>query len=301
MRTVLAILACSAAFAQEFDVASIKTSAPLTGGAALIGSPRGGPGSADPTHINWPSGTLMQILQAAYEVKNYQIEGPDWLRSERYDFSVGISPGATKEQVATMWRNLLASRFGMMVHKIQKEFPVDELQIGPRGHKLVENTDPVPEPGDPAAKSPTLPLPPPPGGEFKPTLNGPGLFMLMHNGPNGAIVAQVAARAQPISALATMLSNQVSHPVVDKTGLTGHYDFSIEFAPTELPRGMLGGPIIAPPPATGQGGGPAPAAPEVGIDLAGALQQQLGLRLVKGKGMLDVIVVDKAEKVPTEN
>ena len=60
---------------------------------------------------------------------------------------------------------------------------------------------------------------------------------------------------------------------------------------------LANGPGSAPNPAAG----PAPAAPEVGIDIAGALQQQLGLRLTKGKGMLDVIVVDKAEKVPTEN
>lgn len=299
MRTVLALLLCSVAFAQEFEVASIKTATTLQNGAVFIGGSRGGPGSSDPTHINWSSTTLFQILQTAYDVKNYQIEGPDWLRSERYDIAVVVPEGATKEQVAIMWRNLLASRFGMTVRKIQKEFAVDELLIGPRGHKLKENTEAIPEPG---TAPPALPPPPPPGGEFKPpALNAPGLLMMMRSGPTG-IVAQGVGRAQPISALATLLSNQLGHPVVDHTGLTGRYDFTIEYAPSELPRMMGGGPMpVAPAAAPAQGPGPAPSPSEVGLDLAGAVQQQLGLRLAKGKGMLDVIVVEKAEKMPTEN
>lgn len=298
MRLILLVLACSAAFAQEFEVASIKAlAAPAPNGVVMIGPARGGPGSTDPTHINWQGATLMQILQTAYDVKLYQIEGPDWLRSERYDVAVVVPEGATKEQVAVMWRNLLASRFGLKHHTIQKEFPVEELVVGPRGHKLKENNEPVPEPG----AMPAAPPPPPlPSAEFKPNLDRPGLLMMMRSGPTG-LVAQAVGRAQPLSALVNLLSNQAGHPVVDKTGLTGRYDFTIEYSPGEMPRMMGGGPVpIAAPPATGQSG-PAPAAPDIGLDLPGAIQQQLGLRLVKSKGMLDVIVVDQAQKVPTEN
>ena len=273
----------------------------------IFGPARGGPGSQNPTHITWGA-TLAQILQPAYDLRAYQVDGPDWLNTERYDFSVVVPEGATRQQVAVMWRNLLASRFGLKSHVIQKEFPVDDLVVGPQGHKLKVNTEPVPERGsEPNGPPPPPPPPPAPGGEFKPpALTGPGLIMLMRSGPGG-VVAQATGRAQPLSALVQMVSNQVGHPVVDKTGLTGRYDFSLEFAPSVNDRGPLGamrgivgaGPSQAA--GAGLGAGPAPASSEVGIDLAGAMQQQLGLRLAKGKGMLDVVVVDKAEKVPTEN
>lgn len=302
MRTALALFLCSAAFAQEFDVASIKVAAPQgTNGMVFIGPARGGPGSQDPAHINWTA-TLMQVLQTAYNVRAFQVEGADWLNSERYDFAVGVPDGATKEQVAVMWQNLLASRFAMKIHKLQKEFAVDELVVGPQGHKLKPNGEPVPEPGSPPAGPLPPPPPPGPGGEFRaPALNGPGMMMMMRSGPTG-MVAQATARAQPLSALVQLLSDQVGHPVVDKTGLIGRFDFSLEFAPSG-DRGPLGGMrlLAGPGPAPSPSAGPAPAAPEVSIDLAGAIQQQLGLRLSKGKGMLDVVVVDKAEKIPTDN
>lgn len=292
MRTALILLVCSTAFAQEFEVASIKIPGPAPNSPiGLLGLRRtGGPGTDDPAHINWPRTSLFQIIQAAYDVKDYQIEGPDWLQSAQYDFAVGVPEGATKEQVAIMWRNLLSSRFDLTLHKIQKEFPVNELVIVPRGHKLQENTEPGPEPDTPAA-------PPRLGPDGKIKLSAPGMITMSRNGPNGVVV-EATGRAQPVSALITLLESQVEHPVVDKTGLTGLYDFSIEYTPNP----WLGGPPRFGPPSAGAtaNAGPA-AAPDLGLDLAAAIQQQLGLRLVKGKAMLDVLVIDKAEKVPTEN
>lgn len=297
-----ALCFAAAAWAQEFDAASIKVAAPQgANGVVFIGPARGGPGSQDPTHITWGA-TLAQVLQTAYDVKAYQVEGPDWINTERYDFAVVVPEGATKQQVAGMWRNLLAARFGLKSHVVQKEFSVDDLVVGPQGHKLKANTEPIPEPGAEPNRPPPPP-PPGPGGEFRaPALTGPGLMMMMRSGPGG-VVAQANGRAQALSALVQMVSNQIGHPVVDKTGLAGRYDFSLEFAPSNSDRGPLGAVrgIVGNGPAPAPGAGPAPATPEVGVDLAGALQQQLGLRLVKGKGMLDVVIVDKAEKVPTEN
>jgi uncharacterized protein (TIGR03435 family) len=89
-----------------------------------------------------------------------------------------------------------------------------------------------------------------------------------------------------------LVGNNVGRPVLDKTGLTGKYDFELEFTPN-IPPGQL-----LPP-----GGAPAPAdtASEPGLGIADALQKQLGLRLVANKAKLDVLVIDKAEKVPTAN
>ena len=103
--------------------------------------------------------------------------------------------------------------------------------------------------------------------------------------------------------LANSVGDQLNRSVVDKTGLTGKYDFVVEFAPD--PGSFLGGPSRGP-------GGPLPGAPHdgpqipgandpSGLTLIGALQQQLGLRLQSTKAPLDILVIDRANKVPTEN
>lgn len=96
--------------------------------------------------------------------------------------------------------------------------------------------------------------------------------------------------------------------MIDATGLKGKYDFTLSFAMSGgmVPPGMLVGPPPPPPP-PGSGGGPEPAAmgggpdSDAGPSLQGALQQQLGLKLESKKGMVDIVVVDRLEKVPTEN
>lgn len=114
------------------------------------------------------------------------------------------------------------------------------------------------------------------------------LSLLGLNGPS----AHTVAKAQPLSKLTTMLGNQVGRPVLDKTGLTGKYDFSIEFTPN-LPPGLPGpGTAVA---------AQVDNTSEPGPNLADAVQRQLGLRLVASKAKLDVVVIDKAEKVPTAN
>jgi uncharacterized protein (TIGR03435 family) len=75
--------------------------------------------------------------------------------------------------------------------------------------------------------------------------------------------------------------------VIDKTGLTGKFDYTIDFK------------IVFP--AQGTPGAAAPVASDPGPDVASAVQQQLGLRLVPGRAKLDVLVIDSASKVPTEN
>jgi uncharacterized protein (TIGR03435 family) len=283
---LLTLFVCSlAVYAQEFEVASIKASAPFpTSGGFRIAPRSGGPGTNDPTHYTWPSATLNGMLLLAYDIKNFQISGPEWLFQERFDVSLVIPEGATKEQVMAMWRNLLAARFGVKVRIEKKEFPVDDLVIGPRGHKLKETSDPDAAPFTAAGNSPF---------DKDGKLNGAGLVRMMRSSPTG-VTAQMNGKAQLIAALVTALSNDLGHPVVDKTGLTGKYDFLVDYAPANA-RLNGSGPLEA------AGTGATPAAADVGLDLAAAVQQQLGLRLERSKGMLDYIVVEKAERVPTEN
>ena len=177
-------------------------------------------------------------MNSRFNVRTTKWVGPDDLDQLRFDLAVGIPEGATKEQVAIMWRNLLTSRFKMKYHIEQRDFNVDELVVGPKGQKLVENKDAAPEqPADlPAGPPPGPPGPLPLDKNGRPSLNGPGLMMLMSAGPNGP-TATAQGKAQPMSALVTMLSNEIGNPIVDKTGLTGKYDFSLEFVSDSRSRG----------------------------------------------------------------
>ncbi len=230
------------------------------------------------------------LLMTAYDVKTFQVSGPAWLDTERYDVAVKVPAGATKEQVNVMWQSLLTERFGVELHHEPKEFQVQELVVGKDGTKLREVVD------DSGGPSPPLG---PPTFDKSGQLSSPGFvitMMMSTNGPN----ARAMSKSQPISRLTAMLTTQVGRPVLDKTGLTGKYDFTLEFTPDlhvlQLP----------PPPPGLDGAGPAPAplierAGDPGPDLPAALQKQLGLRLVASKAKLDVVVIDKIERVPTEN
>jgi uncharacterized protein (TIGR03435 family) len=276
----IALLALAPLSAQQFDVASVKPTPANPSGAIFFFAATGGPGTADPTHIRWNSATLKSVLMTAYDVKNYQVSAPGWFDSERYDFAVTVPEGATKAEVGVMWQQLLAERFGLVLHHESREFQVDELVVARGGHKLKETemAGPAPE-GPPKVENGKL--------------VGPGLVTFVFPGPGGAR-GELTAVAQGLSGLVTLLSNQLGHPVVDKTGLTGQYDFTLEFA-VSLPGMQLPGA----PPAAAAAQGLTP--PDPALDLGSAVQQKLGLRLEKGKAPLDVIVVDKAEKVPTEN
>src|SRR6185437_7515221 len=91
----------------SFDVASVKPAEPDANGRIFAMPPSGGPGTNDPGKIQWTGATLMNLVVTAYEVKPYQVTGPDWMRAERFNVTVTIPSGATKDQVPAMWRSLL--------------------------------------------------------------------------------------------------------------------------------------------------------------------------------------------------
>jgi uncharacterized protein (TIGR03435 family) len=125
-----------------------------------------------------------------------------------------------------------------------------------------------------------------------PVMNGSG-FIIMIQGMGATPLERVVAKGMSLSDLASRFGGMLRRPVIDKTGLTKKYDFTLEFTPD------LSGFALPPPPP----GAPQPesiaSAPAMPIEVA--VEKQLGLKLTSGKGMLDVIVVDHAEKVPTEN
>ena len=275
MRTVILAFLAGSALAQTFEVASVKPSPPVKPGERVFYGPaRGGPGTPDPGQITWTYARFVDLLMTAYDVRNYQISGPAWLQSERYDVIARVPAGATTEQVRVMWQNLLAERFGLMLHHDPREFRVDELVIAKGGAKLKESAE------DQAAVMAGKPP------EFKDgKMSGTGMIIMVKPGANGLSV-QAYAKGMPITRLTAFLGNQVNLPVLDKTGLNGFYDFTLEFTAAGVPG-------AAPPVSDG--------ASDPGLNMDAALQQQLGLRLVGSKAKLDVIVIDKADKVPTAN
>ncbi len=294
--TLLAGLALSASvsFAQspklEFEVATVKPYVPPAGGGIRV-MMRGGPGTNDPGRVSFEGLTLKNLLSTAYAVKTYQISGPGWLDTDRYDIVAKIPEGTTKEQFNVMLQNLLSERFHLALHREKKDLPLYELSLAKSGPKMKSSIEDPNAPG----LGPDGPLPP--GKEGFPQLppGRPNMAMMIGRGS-----ARVVARVQPVSRLADMLGNQLAGPVIDKTGLTGTYDYTLEFAPEAGSVGLLG----PPPPAGGDPGlsrsGVADGQSEA-PNLFTAVQEQLGLKLDKKKGPLDVLVIDGAERTPAEN
>ena len=157
-----------------------------------------------------------------------------------------------------MMQAMLADRFKLKVHHETKELPMYSLVIAKGGFKLKE--------ADPNDTYPN-------GVKGPDGVGHSGMMMFL----NGVLKAQ----GVPISNLANSLSLQVHRLVVDKTGLTGKYDFSLAWtADGVTPDNGLGA--------------------ETWPSLFTALQEQLGLKLEPTKGMVDTIVVDHVE-MPSEN
>jgi len=305
----LVIFTSCATFAQTaensptFEVASVKPAAPIVGNRIMVGM-RGGPGTPDPGQITYNNVTLKDVLTNAYGVKRFQISGPGWLDSERYDIVAKLPRGSTKEQLMVMLQNLLAERFKLTLHREKKDLPMYALVVGKNGPKLKESVEePAPKEGDggPAGPSPA------PG---KPALDRDGFPVLPPAAAGRTAVSlalmngnvRMTASKQPMSGLAEDLSRQLDLPVVDMTGLTGNYDFTLYLSPEGL-AGMRLPVGLAPPPGEGGGGMPAASTPDAqsSPSLFSALQEQLGLKLEQRKGPVDLLVIDHLEKVPIEN
>ena len=311
--TLGTILLAACALAQTFEVASIKPAQPPTPnaqGMIFMRGPTGGPGTKDPGRVNLPFMSLKTLLMLAYDVKNYQITGPQWLDTERFDVTATMPPDTTKEQYRIMLQNLLMERFKMTVHKESKELPMYSLIVNKGGPKLKETAlKATPADGD---GPPPPPLGPPKmGPDGFPMMPAemsqrPGMPMMMMPGR-----ARLMATSQSMQDLANRLTAQLNKPVIDNTGLTAKYDFVLTYAPdpNEGPggRGGPGGGLAVAVRAAGPG--PGPGGPD-GLNLPegeapqplfGALQSQLGLKLEPKKGDVEIVVVDKMEKTPVEN
>jgi uncharacterized protein (TIGR03435 family) len=311
LRSSLIALVSSLAFSQTvdksltFDAASVKPAVPPTPngrGMILFRGPSGGPGTKDPGRINYPNMSLRVLLMNAFDVKNFQVTGPAWLDTERFDITATMPPDTTKEQFRVMLQNLLAERFKFTFHRETKELPMYSLSVAKGGPKLKESAPAAPV--DPDAPPPPFPSGPPkigPDGFPELPVGGrAGLFMMMMPGR-----ARFMAQQQTMKDLADRLTMQMNRPVLDNTSLTAKYDFTLTFSPEGLsgPGAMGPLPLPPPPPGGGRGGPDGVFLPEgeAPPTLFAALQSQLGLKLDAKKGDVEIIAVDHIEKTATEN
>jgi uncharacterized protein (TIGR03435 family) len=319
-----AAVAQTAADKLAFEVASVKPAPAPTGPGMVMSRMRGGPGTTDPGRITYSNVTERMLLAKAYGVQDYQISGPAWIDSERYEIVAKVPKGATEDQFKVMLQNLLAERFQLTLHHETRKLPLYALVVAKNGPKLKEAAAAAPDAdtgardGANAAGGPPPP-PPPPDAGFGPPGGGSmarppmGLPRMPPGMGRGAIImmmmpgrARMIGNAAPTSKLAEALARQLGSPVTDQTGLKANYDFTLEFDP----EGSMGGRSMmrmpGPPPGgpSGGGGGEGPGANPPESDAASlftALQEQLGLKLEQKKGPLDVLVIDHTEKTPVEN
>lgn len=212
---------------------------------------------------------------------------PKWVTTDLYEIRARAEGNATKDQMRLMMQSLLADRFKLAVHFETREVPVLALtldkpgKLGPKLHPHAEGP-PCPEYFDPASR----PAPLKAGDVFPAMCGVTGL-----RAGSGLIV--VGSRDTTMQLLADMvqgngsMAGDLDEPVVDRTGLNGTFDYTIEYA------GQFG-----PPPPLGAD---APPPPETsGPTFRQALREQLGLKLVKSRAPIRTIVIDHVER-PSEN
>ena len=235
-----------------FEVATIKPSNPATPGQSILVG-RGGSNLFTTTNT-----TLNDLISFAYGIQVRQIVGgPSWLESDKFDITAkpepqGI-PNAT--QLRTMVKKLLAERFGFAFHGEKREMPAYVITVGKDGPKLAKDDS----------------------GGLLPGFGG--------RGPGS-----IGVRNSTMAEFAEFLQARIlDRPVVDQTGITGRFDFTLEWRPDVAQVGPPGGPAPQLPPEV-----------EARPDLFTAIQEQVGLKLESTKAPVDAYVIDKVQK-PSEN
>jgi uncharacterized protein (TIGR03435 family) len=186
----IAISAQSQTTRPTYEVATVKLN--TSGGGT---STRG---SSDQTIFT--NQTLKNLIVLAYEVQPYQVTGPSWMESVRFDITAKYPPGTRFHGRWLMLRTLLEDRFNLAVHHDTKEMSGYALLVSKTGFKL--------KPADPGEGSTT--------------------------GGNQGHVWTFRARKIEMSTLAYELADSLGDVVVDRTGLQGVYDFQLRWASDDM-------------------------------------------------------------------
>jgi len=225
-----------------FDVATVKMGGPVQGDLIYINT-----GKIANGVVTLANATLSDCLKFAYSLTtDQQIAGPDWINQKlvRFEVTGKAAPETPDDQLRAMLQTLLRDRFRIALHMEQREIAHYELAVGKNGPKLKESTV------------------------------GPGEAV------GSARLDGIRTNRMQMNKLAALLSRMTRMPVIDKTGLTGFYEFDLRYA--------------------NEVSGTAEENP-AGPSVFTAVQEQLGLKLESKKGAMEVLVIDHVEKTPLEN
>jgi uncharacterized protein (TIGR03435 family) len=255
-----------------------------------------------PVSISTPPGRyiatgvpLRLLINSAYRLAPDQYVGlPNWSESDRFDVSAKAPDGAKPDELQPMLQSLLAERFKLVAHMETRDAPIyalvmarDDRRLGPQLKKSTTDCAPIlaARQAEARTRGPAPVRVPALGQNERPVCS---IRTTRRQTPGGATLNGYIAGNTTIARLAEQMRGEVRRLVVDRSGLTGEFDFDLQYAPArDLPT--------APPP-----GATPVAASDEGPSLFTALQEQLGLKLESTRGPVEYLVIDRVEK-PTDD
>ena len=287
-RTFVLVFSAASAFAQtasrpEFEVATIRPSTPtatetITAGVRIDGA-----------QARWAALTFKDFIASAYRVKRYQVSGPDWISSDRFDIAATLPTGSSASQIPDMLQRLLEERFQVKMHREKKDFPVYVLEIAKGGLKMQET-----KPDQNAVSAdPQAPV------NITGSGSSQGVSINLGRGSSYTFSSnKFEAKRLTMAALAGGLERFVDRPIVDMTDLQGSYDFVLDLTEEDyramLIQAAVTAGVVLPPQALRLLDG-------ASLPSLFDAMQKVGLRLDARKTPLDLLVIDDARKTPTEN
>ena len=251
-----------------------------------------------PDGVVFKGGTIDMLLHMAFDVPRDRIlNEPDWVRSSRIDLDAKVAPDdapklktLTRQQQWAMIIPALEDRCALKFHHENRELDVSTLVVAKGGPKFKEAPAADPDATMPGPKD-RPDSPDKPGSPGQPPAAPPMMLTMSQSG------ITVKGRGATIDSFVQMLSQQMGVTIVDKTGLTGKYDYELAWMPDEM--NLMGMPLPMPHGPPPQGGSEQPEQPTAPSIFA-ALPEQLGLKLETHKQSVDVIVIDHFEQ-PSAN
>jgi len=283
---VVPVLAVAQAKPQrlQFEAASIRPTPTVEIG-VKIGM------HTDGAQVRFDFLSLRDLTRIAWQVKDYQVTGPDWIASERYTVTAKVPEGNfTEDQKREMLQNLLIDRFGLKYHNEKKEFAVYALEQGKNGVKMKETAPDANGEATPAPKGINVSASGSEKGVFV-DLGGGAYFTFTDN----KFVGHKITMPRVVDSLAMYLEK----PLVDQTGLPADKAYDLTLAITSddyrvmLIRSAIHAGIQMPPQALQIADG--------SIDSFYSALDTAGLKLEAKRAPIDVIVVDSANKAPSDN
>lgn len=266
----------------KFEVASVKAAPDLQTAmrAGHVGI------KIDAARVDIGYWSIKQLILRAYGLSPYQVSGPGWMDSLRFDILAKLPEGATRDQLPEMLQWLLVERFGLVAHGETKDLPAYALVLGKDGPKMKPAAPDADAPADPAS-NPIEKV-------------GRTLDSIWGDGKPFGLTAVTYTSAGlhleftkiSMDALVQTLASYLRQPVIDMTGLVGKYQITLDFSLADMSGAS-------------EANAPGADAPAMASDPSGtsvfSSVRRLGLRLERRQAPIAVLVVDHLEQVPTAN